>query len=146
MNDDIWLSVLSRITPSEPVDLDYILEETRADHQTSDWACELQAPHAPMSAKLWERDTSRSYIGIRVLQPPTDCVGLALRLAAIAVERNVIPILFTPLDQTGFERFGFRVERLPDATPDVQMDFEMELRRFWDMAIVLDLADVGMLG
>jgi len=146
MNEDFWLSVISRITPSEPAMLDDVLGVASGEHDTPGWANGLEPPHAPLSAKLWERDATRSHIGVRVMQPPADLVGSARRLAAIALERSVIPILISPLAMTGFERFGFRVERLPDADKDVQTVFEEDLCGLWNMAIVIDLADVESLG
>ena len=41
---------------------------------------------------------------------------------------------------------GFRVERILTDTPDGMDALEAEVARFWDMAIVIDLADVTRLG
>ena len=48
--------------------------------------------------------------------------------------------------RTGFERFGFRVERLPSGSAEQAGQAEQDLMRFWDMPIVIDLADVAHLG
>ena len=51
-------------------------------------------------------------------KPPADIRRTALRLAAAAVERGVVPIILSPLPRTGFEPYGFRVERLPAGPPE----------------------------
>jgi hypothetical protein len=77
---------------------------------------------------------------------PKDTRRLALRLASAAAERGVVPILLSVLPRTGFEQYGFRVERLPDGPPEAVALAEAELRKFWDMPIVISLSDVERLG
>ena len=56
------------------------------------------------------------------------------------------PIILTALDQTGFERFGFRIERfLPGPGAD-RAAWEAEMTAFWQLAIIIDAADVAALG
>jgi hypothetical protein len=98
------------------------------------------------SARLWQRNETASYIGIRVDQAPQDVRRIALRLASAAAERGVVPIVLSALPRTGFEQYGFRVERLPDGPPEAVAAFEAELRKFWDMPIVISLSDVERLG
>lgn len=146
MSDDHWLSVLSRLSGAAPVDLDAAL--VPADQLGADRAPLSigPPPEVPVSARLWERPPNQSHIGVRVLDPPADTLSTALRLASAAVERNVIPVILTPLPASGFERFGFRVERLPEGPPEIWAAFEAEIMRFWDLAIVIDLSDVELLG
>jgi hypothetical protein len=144
MTDPFWLDVIARLSAEEPHDIDMVLSG----------AGEAPRPSAPglldgpglRSSRLWARDDTRSHIGIRVDRPPRDLRRIALRLAAAAAERGVVPIILTTLGRSGFEQFGFRVERLPDGPPEAVAAFEAELRRFWDMALVISLSDVERLG
>jgi len=144
MTSTEWFDVIARLSADEPVDLDPVLSDLRDD----------SAPAAPrmgdgpsvLSARLWERDEAVSHIGIRVDHAPKDLRRLVLRLASAAAERGVVPIILTTLGRTGFEQFGFRVERLPSGPPDAVALFEAELKRFWDMPIVISLSDVERLG
>jgi hypothetical protein len=142
MNDPRWLDVIARLSADDPTDLDPVLGPAPAPPP---------APHRPpdapaiLSARLWTRNPARSYIGILVSQPPADIRSAALRLAAAAVERGVVPIILSALPRTGFEPYGFRVERLPAGPPEARALHEDELRRFWDMALVFDLAEVDRL-
>ena len=68
-----------------------------------------------------------------------------MRLAAVALERGVTPIILSALDMSGFERFGFRVERLP-AQPAERATAEAELARVWDLSIIIDADEIGLLG
>jgi len=144
MRGERWLEVIGRISGDEPLDLDPILIAAAP-------TANLGAPPDPAgstvrSSKLWSRDDAVSYIGVRVDEPPRDLPRIALRLASAAEERGVVPIILSTLARTGLEQFGFRVERLPEGPPEAMDLFEAELRKFWDMPIVISLSDVERLG
>lgn len=143
MTETAWLDILARVTAHAPVDLDDLLLPD-PPQPTREVAPDSRA-EAPMSARIWRRIPERSHIGIRVDTPPGDRAGEASRLAAMAVERAVVPILLTTEDASGFEQFGFRVERLPEGPADLKEAFEAELRAFWDMPLVIDLSELGPL-
>jgi hypothetical protein len=142
MSDPRWFGVIARLSADEPTDLDPILLPA------------VPKPAAPAmadgpvvrSSRLWERNEALSYIGIRVDHVPANVRRLALRLASAAAERGVVPIILSALPRTGFEQFGFRVERLPEGPPEATAQVEEELRKFWDMPIVISLSDVERLG
>ncbi len=149
MTDDNWLAVLSRISSDQPLDLDLVIFDS-VDEKTP--VAKMTAfPYSggaydPPSCLLWDRDGSAaSYLGVRVTSALPDCAYTALLLAAAALERQVIPIILTTLTNSGFERFGFRVERLPNGPADERDAFEQELSRFWNMAIIIDAADVALI-
>ena len=145
-----WLAVLTHVSLHEPLDLDATIfamgDEKIASTKTP--ALESRSNlSAPPSVRLWERDISGiSFLGVRVTAPLPDCAYTALRLAAAAVERGVVPIILTTLPNSGFERFGFRVERLPNGSTDEISAYEEELCRFWNIAIIIDAAEVALIG
>ncbi len=142
MTQDIWYSVLSRLSPLAPVDLDEA-PSAPPGRGLSAWPADVQPP----SPRLWDRpEDGTSHLGIRVDQAPGDCTSAALRLASAAAERGVIPIILTPLSHTGFERFGFRVERFVDGPGVDRAAWESEISAFWDLALIVDLQDVARLG
>jgi hypothetical protein len=144
MTRETWLDVVARLSAEEPFDLDPIL----TGHVTlpGEGAPPVLEGATVRSTKLWRRDETVSCIGIRIDRAPEDPRRLALRLASAAAERGVVPIILTTLPRTGLEQYGFRVERLPDGPPEATALFETELRKFWDMPIVVSLSDVERLG
>lgn len=141
--DDDWKTIMSRITPAVPADLDHLLG---VPSDTAPAAPPITTDHRTPSTKLWsKRNPEASFLGIRVSHPAENTPQLAAQLAAAAIERNVIPVILSHCERSGFERFGFRVERILADTPDAASAMEAEVARFWDMAIIIDLADVARL-
>lgn len=143
-----WLDIVSGLSGAAPVNIDLQIEAgtARPPRVAPDRFWPEAAFRAP-SVSLWQwRDADHSCFGIRVTEPVALPNRVALRLAAAAVERGVIPIILTTLPVSGFERFGFRTERLFGATPEARAACEAELMRFWNMAIVIDAGDVALLG
>ena len=145
-----WLAVLTHVSPHEPLDLDAKIFGIGDEKTASPMSPALERSHefsAPPSVRLWERDISGiSFLGVRVTAPLPDCAYTALRLAAAAIERGVVPIILTTLPNSGFERFGFRVERLPNGSADEISAYEEELSRFWNIAIIIDATEVELVG
>ena len=145
MNDDFWLEVVSRVTNNELIDLDGLIFGA-PDNGVSTKGIRTKKAQGTPSTRLWESAIiGNSYIGIRVNERLPDLSQAALRLAAAALERDVIPVILTTLTDSGFERFGFRVERLVGENPDDYADQEQELMQFWNMAIIIDVAQVASL-
>ena len=149
MKDAPWLAVLSRISAAKPLDLDAAVFEQKtgaAGAAKNIKAAGRASAVRPPSVKLWDAEQSgNSYLGVRVDELLSDCTHAAVRLAAAALERGIIPIILTTLPDSGFERFGFRVERIMGATASERAVCEEELKRFWNMAIVIDISDVASL-
>ena len=150
MTEEAWLSIMARISAAQPVDLDQLVFKntepcaptTGAQHQSTDMGNGL-----PPSTYLWEKDEKdQSYIGVRVTEPCKDTPQVALRLAAAALERGVNPIILATIAGSGFENFGFRVERLASNDAKAQEAQEKELAAFWNFAMILDVSDVVSLG
>lgn len=148
MNTEKWLEIVSGVSGVAPFNIDPLVEagKTRPPRAAPAgfWP---DAVFPPPSARLWQwQDADYSCIGIRVTHPVAQPGRIALRLAAAAVERAVVPIILTTLPISGFERFGFRTERLFGATPEACAASEAEVVRFWNIAIVIDAGDVALLG
>lgn len=141
--DRVWSAILSRVTPDRPENLDPVIRGDAALPAPG----RMLAPGGPVppSAALWPTgDESLARIGVRIAEPLADPTRAALHLAAAAIERRVIPIILSRLDQSGLERFGFRVERIPEGPGAAAA--EAELRKFWNLALVIDGGDIGRLG
>ena len=149
--EQYWLSVLNRISPLHVVDLDEDVFSPAPGQRgglpavgKDDAAQYWNVP----SKKLWHdpKQSARSSIGVRVREYRDDNTAAAVKLAAAALERNIVPVILTTLAETGFERFGFRVERLVDGAPEEVARCEEELKQFWNMAIVIEADDLLALG
>jgi hypothetical protein len=143
---ETWLAILHNISDEGPLDLDTLLGlAPKSMHAAAPDFPAVPDRIAP-SSQLWTRPANGiSFIGIRVTAPVPDIAALAYRLAAAAVERRVIPIILSSVAPSGFERFGFRTERLFGATEADRARVEAELIAFWNLAIVIDAADVAFL-
>lgn len=76
-------------------------------------------------------------IGLRVDAWLPDAADRAMRLAAFAAERDVEFVVLAHTDHVGLERFGFRVERIVGATPSARAACEAQIRRLWNIDLVL---------
>lgn len=136
------LDILARLQDAAPVDLD-----SAADAPAPcAGGCPGTAPAVPLSPALWPRPADWACLGVRVTSQVADPTALARRLAAMAAERGILPVILTTLDQSGFERFGFRVERLSPAPAAARAAEEAELAAFWNFALVLDAEELMQLG
>lgn len=140
-----WLAVLTRIGPDDPIDLDRVLPHDATPPVPEPTGLVAPTDPPPPSARIWHRrPPDGGSLGVRIGRPLPDPGAAALRLAAVALERGITPVILSSLDMSGFERFGFRVERLP-AEPGARAAAEAELARFWDMSILIDAEEIGLL-
>jgi len=148
MSEQFWLDVIARISATEPVDLDAsVLWAGAKTEDAPTFRQARQNTNITPSAWLWDtKEPEQSYIGIRVDERPADCSRPALRLAVAALERGVVPIIITTLAYSGFERFGFRVERIMGDNAVERQRLRDEIRQFWNIALVIDITDVTSIG
>lgn len=148
MSEQSWLDLIARLSAPEPIDLDTTIfrdQENGAHPPKQDGAAQPES--TPPSTRLWEKETvEASHIGVIVNAPLADPTAVALRLASAAVERGVTPIILTELADCGFERFGFRIERIVADSAEERAVLQQEICQFWDLAIVIDAAEASMLG
>lgn len=136
MDPQRWNAILSRITPLDAEDIDDLTRafDPRRTPPGRDLFPEI-AP-APMPGTAMKRADAVA-VGLRVPSPPADAFDRALRLAAFALERDVEVVILSADDTSGFERFGFRAERLPPASAPGASAWEEQVRRFWNIDLVL---------
>lgn len=146
MSDDSWLEVLKRVSTSEPIDLDRLIFERDGPETSTSAQGEFpnRGAYSPTpSLALWNLDQDENArLGVRVNAPLPDATQAACRLAAAALEKGISPIIFSTLPVSGLERFGFRVERVMGDTSEERAACEEQLKKFWNVAIVIDAFDI----
>jgi hypothetical protein len=137
MDTTQWNSILQRIAPHDADDLDPLLapRDPRRAEQGRDL---FPFPEAVLMPETALKRVDAVCIGLRAPAADTsDIVDRAMRLAAFAAERDVEVVILAEADRSGFERFGFRVERIAGETPEQRGACEAQLRRFWNLDLVL---------
>jgi len=145
VTDDLWQQMAARIVHEQPVELDGLVFE---DVKKAGGNLGREVPDAwiaPSTANWAMNDPDRVAIGVRVDKPLPNTVDIATQLIAMAIERGITPVIFSSISPSGFEQFGFRVERLAGKDPAQLQVCEEELKRFWDIAIVVDAADIAQM-
>lgn len=136
MDDRRWSAVLSRIARQDAAQIDDIIRAF--DPSPRPTGRDIFPPIAAVllpQARLKRRDAV--CIGIRVAAELPDAADRAMRLAALAMERNVEVIVLAWGDASGLERFGFRTERITGDTEAARASCEDQVRRFWNIDLVL---------
>ena len=136
METDRWSILLSRIVPQDADDLNAVTRGFDQRHRETgrDVFPDVTAVLLPEVA-FKRRDAV--FIGVRVTAPLPDAADRAMRLAAFAAERDVEVIVLAHADCIGLERFGFRIERIAGATAEARERCEDQIRRFWNLDLVL---------
>lgn len=134
---------LANISPHAPTDLDPALFGKLA--KKAPMPVELAPGPAP-AGLLWDfTDPTLTFIGLRVTAPIEAPAHLASKLAAAAIERQVIPIFLSHLPNCEMLRYGFRVELVTGADENARAAAETQLKRMWNLALIIDIADADKL-
>ncbi len=145
MSEDQWLKIAARIVAGRPISIDEILFENPGERKNPGTCIDLELPAkwtAP-SPENWPLLLPEcATIGVRVTEKLDAEVQIATRLIAMATERSIVPVIFSTIAPSGFERFGFRVERLAGSDAAQLSICEEELKSFWDVAIVVNANDI----
>lgn len=136
-----WSNILIRTSAVAPHDIDDLL------------ACHALAPDAKRGAVVFPdpamlpslktvEDETRPVIGVILDDAITrtaahDVTAMAARYAALAVEKDCEVVIFSHQNNAGFERFGFRVERIAGETEDQRAACVAQLRRFWHVEVLI---------
>jgi hypothetical protein len=146
MDPTHWSSILPRIGRHDADDLDPLLAPFDPRHATPGHDL-FPLPEAELMPGTTLKRADAVCIGLRapaavVTSAVTSAgasyvVDRAMRLAAFAAERDVEVVILADADRSGFERFGFRVERVAGETPEARAACEDQIRRFWNLDLVL---------
>ncbi len=136
MDEARWTAILSRIDPRDADDIDDIARafDPRATRPGRDIFPEVEGALLPRAAFCRADGVA---IGLRVNEEATEAADRAMRLTAFAVERDVEVVILARCDRSGFERFGFRVERVTGETEAARAACEEQIRRFWSIDLLL---------
>ena len=135
MTADDWSMIITKIAPLNAEPLDDILEVFDIRY-TSNGNCILpdNGWHSSQKAFL---NSSTVCIGVRVDGDNIDRTDLSMKLASMALEKEVVPIIFSRGDYSGMEKFGFRVEKISGKTETERLECEEQLKRFWNISVVI---------
>ena len=131
-----WSSILSRIGRHDAEDIDDLLA-ARDPHATAPGRDLFPLPEALLMPEAAMKRPDAVAVGLRAAGEAPDVVDRAMRVAAFAAERDAEIVVITDADRSGFERFGFRVERLAGDTAEARAACEDQIRRFWNLDLVL---------
>lgn len=136
--------ILRENTANGPVSVDDLLKAS--NHDAPKAPSYVSASHVP-SGQLWSRaEGGDNHIGIRIKEPIQNSEMLAAKFAALAIERKIVPVFLSHTENCEMQRHGFRVERVMGNSNRELQTCEDQLVAFWDIAIVIDVADVKNLG
>lgn len=136
MDPTQWNSILSRIGRRDAEDIDDLLAPRDA-HRVSPGRDLFPLPEAVLMPGAEFKRPDAVAVGLHAGASAPDVADRAMRVAAFAAERDVEIIVLTDADRCGFERFGFRVERVAGDTDAAREACEDQLRRFWNLDLVL---------
>ncbi|MFO1210137.1 MAG: hypothetical protein U1E40_13090 [Amaricoccus sp.] len=136
MDPTKWNATIARICPQDSDDLDDLLGGFAP--QGGEAGRDLFAlPEADLMPLTALRRADAVCVGIRVAAGDGGAADRAMRLAAFGLERDVEIVVLSENDRSGLERFGFRVDRISGETPEERAACEDQLRRFWNLDIVM---------
>lgn len=135
MNADDWSTIITKIVPYSAEPLDDILQDFDV-RCTSSGNCLFPENNWHCHQSLFQ-DASSVCIGVRVDGDDIDRTELSMKLASMALEKNVVPIIFSKGEYAGMEKFGFRSEKIAGVTEREQQECEEQLKRFWKISVVI---------
>lgn len=136
MSTNRWEDILARVSRNEPENLDGLL--TPYDPRATTPGDEIFPEHVsvvPFASEFRSDDTIA--IGVRVEEPLPDPAERAVQLGAFAIERNVEVVVLSHMDYSGFERFGFRTERISGKSEAARAACERQLAGFWHLEVII---------
>ena len=136
MDPKQWSATISRIGPHDSDDLDDFLGGF-APRGAEPGRDVFPMPEAALMPQAALRRADAVCVGVRVTTGDGGAADRAMRFAAFGIERDVQIVVLSEADRSGLERFGFRVDRISGDTADERAACEDQLRRFWNLDIVL---------
>jgi hypothetical protein len=130
-----WSANLSRIVARDADDVDD-LTGAFAPRPTPGRDL-FPAPEAPLMPGTELSRADMVCVGFRARPGLPDPADAAMRLACLAIERDVEIVVLAQGDVSGLERFGFRTERIAGDDEAARAACEDQIRRFWNLDLVL---------
>jgi len=136
-----WAEIMTRASVVAPLNIDDLLSSENALAQHDPGI--VIFPHDAFYQKPQvENALRRPSIAVLLPDqnerlPAEDVQVLATRYAALAIEKECDIVVLTYQHNAGFERFGFRVERIAGATRQEQEHCLEHLRAFWGFEVVI---------
>jgi hypothetical protein len=136
MDAEHWRAVLGRVTAHDAADIDDLTADfdPRRHAPGRDVFPEIGGQLMPETAM---KRPGAICVGLRVEAPATNAADQAMRLAVFALEKDVEIVVLSHVDCSGFEPFGFRIERIAGETEAARAACEDQIRRFWNIDTVL---------
>ncbi len=136
MDSPRWQAILSRVVPQDADDLDPLLGRYDAGARTEGRAI-FPVITAALRGETAMKQADAICVGLRAAAERDGTADRAARLLGFASERDVEIVVLAETDVTGYERFGLRVERLAGLTPEERAVCEAQIRRLWNIDLVL---------
>ena len=137
MSERRLFETICRITPAAPTDLDDLVYALRPRPARTGHEVFPAFEPPPQDAPQNPPEGARVTIVVRVQAPLDDPADYAMRLAALALERDAEIVILSALDYCGLERFGFRCERIVPEGGAITPERLADLRAFWSLDLVL---------
>ncbi len=131
-----WSTIVSRIGPHDADDLDELLAPFDLRHPAPGRDV-FPMPDAVLMPQTALKRSDAVCIGLRSTEIDGSVADRAMRIASFAIERDAEITVLSETDYSGFERFGFRVERIAGDSPEEREACEDQIRRFWNLDLVL---------
>jgi hypothetical protein len=139
MDQKQWSALAARIGPHEADDLDPLLAPLD-DRPAQPGRDLFPLPEAPLMPGVALARPDAVAVGLRAADSAADraqAADRATRITAFGVERDVEIVVLSRGDISGFERFGFRVERIAGDSAEARAACEDQIRRFWNIDLIL---------
>ncbi len=133
MHTTNWSEILPKIAPLAAIELDDVLQDFDPRLDASGRTLFPQNPyhHPPEFV-----DPETTCVGIAV-RAAIDTADIAMKLASLAMEKGVTPVVFCHLEYSGLERFGFRVEKISGASDADEQACIDQLKQFWGISVMI---------
>lgn len=143
-DNSTWATIAGRLTSQTPVDLDVVLWDGKTDLPVGgELVGATDVATRPVSQSCWPlREPGMLHLGVRITAPLNDPLALATALTAIAMERQMTPVVFSHLNRCGLEQFGLRIEHVTGSTQSERDGCEQDLKQYYQMAIMVDASDL----
>ena len=131
-----WSTIISRIGPHDADELDEVLAPY-GPRETTPGREIFPLPGAVLMPQTALKRSDAVCVGLRSADVDAAVADRAMRIACFAIECDSEITVLSETDFSGFERFGFRVERIAGDTPEEREACEDQIRRFWNLDLVL---------